>query len=83
LDEIALIKGDQLDFVVDCGETPDFDGYGWAPSLKLVDGGLQKGQKRTWISSDGFSESTTPKVLSRLEQFIHALLMSNEFVTID
>jgi hypothetical protein len=83
LDDIALIKGDQLDFVVDCGETPDFDGYGWAPSIKLVDIGLPKGQKRTWLAADGFSESTAPKVLSRLEQFIHALLMSNEFVTID
>jgi mono/diheme cytochrome c family protein len=83
IDDIALIKGDQLDFVVDCGETPDFDGFDWAPSIKLVDIGLPKGQKRIWLASDGFSESTAPKVLSRLEQFIHALLMSNEFVTID
>lgn len=83
VDDIALIKGDQLDFVVDCGETPDFDGYGWAPSIKLVDSGLPKGQKRIWLASDGFSESSAPKPLSRLEQFIHALLMSNEFVTID
>jgi hypothetical protein len=82
-DDIALIKGDQLDFVVDCGETPDFDGFGWAPSIKLVDNGLPKGQKRTWLAADAFTETIAAQPLSRLEQFVHALLMSNEFVTID
>ncbi len=83
LDDIPLTKGDQLDFVVECNETPDFDGYGWAPSLKLVDVGLPKGQKRVWLASDAFAETNAAQPLSRLEQFIHALLMSNEFVTID
>ena len=83
LDAIKLTKGEQLDFVVACGETPDFDGFGWAPSLKLVDAGLSKGQRRSWLTADAFTDTAAPKPMSRLEQFIHALMMSNEFVTID
>ena len=83
VDDISLTKGEQLDFVVDCGASPDFDGYAWSPSLKLVDTGLPKGQKRSWLTADAFSDITGPKPLTRLEQFIHALMMSNEFVTID
>jgi hypothetical protein len=83
LDDILLTKGEQLDFVVDCGVSPDFDGYAWAPSLKLMDTGLPKGQKRSWLTADAFSDITGPKPLNRLEQFVHALMMSNEFVTID
>ena len=83
LDDILLTKGEQLDFVVDCGASPDFDGYAWAPSLKLMDTGLPKGQKRSWLTSEAFSDIPGPKPLTRLEQFVHALMMSNEFVTID
>ncbi|MFM7187217.1 MAG: DUF1549 domain-containing protein [Armatimonadota bacterium] len=83
VNDITLIKGDQLDFVVECGETPDFDGFAWAPSLKLVNTDMPKGQKRIWLAAEGFTETAAPKVLSRLEQLVHALLMSNEFVTID
>jgi hypothetical protein len=83
LDDILLTKGEQLDFVVDCGASPDFDGYAWAPSLKLMDTGLPKGQKRSWLTSEAFSDIAGPKPLTRLEQFVHALMMSNEFVTID
>jgi hypothetical protein len=83
LEAIKLTKGEQLDFVVDCGETPDFDGFAWAPSLKLLDAGLAKGQRRSWVTSDAFTDVVAPKPLTRLEQFVHALMMSNEFVTID
>jgi len=80
---IKLTKGEQLDFMVDCGETPDFDGFAWAPSLKLLDSGMMKGQRRSWVTSDAFADVAAPKPLTRLEQFVHALMMSNEFVTID
>lgn len=83
VEAINLTKGEQLDFVVDCGETPDFDGFGWAPSLKLLDSGQAKGQRRSWVTSDAFTDVAAPKPLTRLEQFVHALMMSNEFVTID
>jgi hypothetical protein len=48
-----------------------------------MDTGLPKGQKRSWLTADAFSDITAAKPLTRLEQFVHALMMSNEFVTID
>ena len=48
-----------------------------------MDTGLPKGQKRSWLTSEAFSDIPGPKPLTRLEQFVHALMMSNEFVTID
>ena len=73
----------QLDFVVDCRETPDFDGYGWAPTLRITDTESPKGQRRIWLAGDAFTQTETVKPMTRVEQFVHALLMSNEFVTID
>ena len=79
VENIAVRKGDAIDFVVDCGENDDFscDGFLWSIHIASTAGAK-------WDSTREFGgEAGTAERLTPWERLAHALLLSNEFLFID
>jgi len=86
LDRVEVYKGDTIDFVVDCRESVDSDGFIWAPAVRVQTTGsrAQAGAATDWDAKSDFSGSKeAPKPLSAWEKFAQVLLMSNELVFVD
>ena len=80
LDAIEVAKGDQIDFVVDCGPAGNFscDQFVWAPIVQLPDGSESHAEKQFG------GEVTAPaRALDAWERFAHALLLTNGFMYFD
>lgn len=85
---IEVQRGETLDFILDCRETPSFDSYQWAPQVTVVQSGsLGKGEGSTWSSQDDFlsasRERTQSHGLDPWIQLAQALLVCNEFAFVD
>jgi cytochrome c553 len=80
IERVAIQPGETLDFLVDCVGNTSFDGFGWSPQIELVNGSPDS--RRTWHATRDFSGPDATS-LSALEQYVQALLMSNEFVFVD
>ena len=89
--QVAVKRGDTLDFIVDCRTNPNFDSFVWSPVLKTV---AASGVKTvltvseptlTWSASSDFGgpDSQNTKTLSAWEKYAHILLMTNEFCFVD
>jgi hypothetical protein len=85
VDAIVVEKGDNIDFVVDRGNTLDSDEFIWIPTIAeahvQTSGGASTAadSTATWNSKTDF-----PHVkLSRLEQLTQLLLCSNELMFVD
>jgi len=78
--DIAVERGDTIDFVVDGRGGIDFDTFRWPVTVRLAspDGA----NVQIWDSASGFHGPLVPP-LSRWEQLAQVLLMSNEFMYID
>jgi hypothetical protein len=77
----AVLKGDTLDFVVDCRANDSFDSFTWSPTVKRTDAG-----STTWNANPQFGGPVTAsaeKPLTKWERYVQALLMTNEFYFID
>ena len=78
---ISVIKGDTLDFVVDCRASDSFDSFSWAPTV------IRTGaEPKTWSSEAQFAPPmtvTAAKPLTKWERYVQALLMTNDFYFID
>jgi len=82
---VHLKPGDTLDFVVHCGENENFDGYNWAPEIKITSReALADGHetRSTWQSAADF-QGPPPSPLEPWEQYAQVLLLSNEFLFVD
>lgn len=86
VESVQVEKGETLDFVVDCLESDDTDGFEWAPVLELVQPGepsvAQPG--RTWAATSDFRGPTaeiTP--MDAWDKLAQVLLASNEFAFVD
>ena len=78
--EVAVEKGETIDFIVDCIGENSFDSFLWTPELRQVDGEL------VWNANLDFQDPRTPhpkKTSSAVEQVTQALLLSNEFAFVD
>jgi hypothetical protein len=83
LDSVAVRPGETLDFVVDCRQSDDSDGFGWAPVIKTKQrAGSSASVVQLWHSANDFSGPPPPR-LTAWEQLAQALLVSNEFVFVD
>ncbi|MDX1933278.1 MAG: DUF1553 domain-containing protein [Capsulimonadales bacterium] len=74
--EVAVQKGETIDFVVDPQGGDAFDSFLWSPTLKTVD------EKRNWNAARNFGPPAPPPV-TRLTLYAQALLMTNEFLFAD
>ena len=73
---IKVNKGDSIDFIVDSLAEESFDGFSWAPTIRMLDG------SRTWSASADFAGPSSGGP-SQLVLYAQALMMANEFMFID
>ncbi len=76
--QIAVRRGDTVDFVVDCIGNTGWDTFDWAPRVKELNGA------REWSSRQDFKLSD-PRVqpLDAWQELTQALALSNEFMFVD
>jgi hypothetical protein len=83
LESVNVEPGETLDFVVDCRQSDDSDGFAWAPVIKTKHrAGSPSTIVQLWSSANDFSGPPPPR-LTAWEQLAQALLVSNEFVFVD
>lgn len=70
---IKVKQGDVLDFVSDFNGEISYDQHKW--SIKII----HAGHRQTWDSVQEFRG----KYVDRLQSYVHALLMTNEFLFVD
>ena len=89
--QVAVKRGETLDFIVDCRASDNSDSFAWSPILKTVPAsGVKTAANnaeptQTWSASSDFGgpETQSMKTLSAWEKYAHVLLMTNEFCFID
>ena len=84
LNEVTVVKGDTIDFIVHCKSGPVADAYNWQPEIRRL--GMAEtapvGIKTVWLAKEDFA-GPPPPPLGPLQQLAHALLMTNEFLFVD
>ena len=94
LTNLPVMKGDTLDFVVDCLKDDTEDNFAWTPTLTLTSApvvakGVAKGKFREagvkWDAAADFGgpADELPRPLTNWEKYAQALLLSNEFAFTD
>ena len=78
--EVAVRRGDTIDFAVDCREQPTADGFSWAASVTVAKG--PGGRPASWDAKADFA-GPPPPLLTPWEQCAQALLLTNEFWFVD
>ncbi len=84
---VIVQRGDTLDFVVDGRTDPAHDTFKWAPVIGLLETkspGDGTGRLE-WNAAADFAGPTPapPAPLTAWEQYVHVLLLTNEFVFVD
>jgi len=86
IERVAVASGDVIDFIVDCGEHENYDGYGWAPEVVLHPAEVQAAEggdgAMSWHAAENF-QGPAPPPLEAWEQYAQVLLLSNEFAFVD
>ncbi len=81
---VRVLRGDTLDFVVDCLADENSDGFRWAPKVELIDPLPPGVAPPSWDARTDFGgPGAAVHPLNRWERYAHVLLMSNEAVFID
>ncbi len=86
LARVEVKKGDAIDFVVDCGETVDSDGFAWAPTIKVISSSqsVPPGAPTDWNARLDFGgPKEIPQPVTAWEKYAQVLLMSNELAFLD
>jgi len=88
LEQVEVKRGDTIDFMVDCRENENSDGFSWAPTVKLTAPGAGSGSdaalEQQWDAKDDFSgPKDLLKPLDALEKYAQVLLVSNELFFVD
>ena len=80
---IQVELGDTIDFVVGGRANPNYDGWNWAPNVKLVQPAEGTTPTRTeWNDLNDFA-GPAEQPLTAIEQYAQILLMANEFAFVD
>ena len=84
LKRVKLEAGESVDFVVDCRDSTNSDGFQWAPTIHFLvrPEDVSSDERTTWDAQADFAPPP-PAQLEPLEQLAHALLMTNEFLFVD
>lgn len=86
LDNIAVKRGETIDFVVDCRTGPLCDSFTWAPTVRVADNPGIAGDDapEQWNAATDFGgPEKVVKSLTPWEKYVQVLLESNEFVFVD
>ncbi|HWE93551.1 MAG TPA: DUF1549 and DUF1553 domain-containing protein [Tepidisphaeraceae bacterium] len=86
LENVEVKKGDTIDFIVDCRESPEFDSFTWAPTIHVTNAPAIAGNDgpQEWNAATDFGgPAKTQSALSPWEKYAQVLLESNEFVFVD
>jgi hypothetical protein len=86
VEHVAVKAGDKIDFVTDCYGNPDFDSFGWSPTVRFVaDGKTQPGQRMEWSALDDFSDAARAMHpnLDAWQKYAQVLLLTDELVFVD
>ena len=86
IEELAVYRGDTLDFVTDCRATTDSDSFTWTVKITYAPRkSSESGEAESWDSKKDFSEAAQSRQtpLTRWEQFAQVLLLSNELIFVD
>jgi mono/diheme cytochrome c family protein len=75
--EIAVRRGDTIDFVIDAGKGGSGNGFKWSVTIKQLDGASEE-----WISVRDFRNPTVSS-LNAWERYAQVLLAAAEFLIID
>jgi hypothetical protein len=81
-------KGQAVDFAVDCRKTVEFDGFAWAPVVRLLtttnaDPGAETAQRQWDARKDFEGPKSPPDPLGVWEKYAQVLLISNEATFVD
>jgi len=88
VDTVDVAIGDTIDFVMDCGASPDNDSYQWKPRVRVTSSTNESVKANfVWNASKEFDKSSssllpTPK-MDAWVQLAQVLLLSNEFAFVD
>ncbi len=91
IERVVLKCGDTLDFLVDCREGDNSDGFGWAPIIRALkpaantDTQIVSINGMEWSAANEFTGPAVPpaKPLTPWEKYAQALLAANEFVFVE
>jgi hypothetical protein len=85
LSRVDVKQGDAIDFVVGCRNDVGFDGYTWAPTVRMQTVSAATGAEMTveWSASGEFAGPSKTRALKAWEKYAQTLLVSNEFMFVD
>jgi hypothetical protein len=83
-DRVEIEAGDTIDFVVISRSDDEGDAFAWAPAIRMVEPSSE-GDQGEWKAADGFAgpPPEPPNPLTAWEEYVQALLLSNEFSFVD
>jgi mono/diheme cytochrome c family protein len=90
VENVQVLPGDTLDFVVACGKDENSDSFEWAPRIRRSIAGsgsprfTARGLAGAWDAAEDFAGSSDPPApLDPWERYAQVLLMTNEAMFID
>ncbi len=86
LEHVAVKQGDKIDFVTDCNGNPDFDSFGWSPTIRFIaDATTKPGQRVEWSALNDFNEAAHAMHpnLDAWQKYAQVLLLTDELVFVD
>ena len=86
LPEVKVEAGETIDFVVEAGPTDAFDGFAWAPKLRLVGPSVAGGSAEFDANADfstGNVKQTPPQRLTPWARLAQVLMASNEYMFVE
>jgi hypothetical protein len=86
LENVAVQRGDAIDFLTDCYGSVDFDSFTWSPIIRfLATGKTLPGERMEWSASNDFADAARAShpALDAWQKYAQVLLMSNELLFVD
>ncbi len=84
--KVEMIKGDTVDFVIDCRANLNSDSFVWSPVIQMLDTGERAatGMAMEWDAKANFMDpKKIPRTLKPWEKYAQVLLLSNELMFVD
>lgn len=82
VDRVEIKGGEAIDFIVEPVGSADHDSFRWPIEIEELSATAERGARDRWSSVDDFS-GPPESVLDAWEQYVQALLLSNEFHFVD
>ena len=83
---VEVLKGDTVDFVVECRANLNADSFQWAPVIQMTDAGdrAATGMAMVWAAKVNFIDpKKIPRALKPWDKYAQVLLLSNELMFVD